>query len=255
MTLSAPSSPSALPARFVAGAGSVTGRDHRRAHRDGQDGFALVATPDVTAAIVTDGCSSGRTSEVGARLGAAWLAELVATSFSGNRDPERCAEEVTVALIERIATTARSLSGRGAIESGVVADMLLFGFLAAVTAGPTAIVFGVGDGVVWIDGTATAIDPGPDNAPPYAAYALFGATITPRVLHVGRADALEIVAVATDGAAELLSEADQPSELDAIVRDARVVGNPSLLRKRLIVLSDRGRFWDDVTIAVVRRRA
>ena len=68
--------------RFVALAGSVTGRDHLWAHRDGQDGFALVAKPDVTAVIVTDGCSSGRQSEVGARLGARMPQQLLGRAFA-----------------------------------------------------------------------------------------------------------------------------------------------------------------------------
>src|SRR5256885_1414853 len=136
---------------FMTMAGSVTGREHRRALRDGQDGFAIVARPRLTAAIVTDGCSSGKMSEVGARLGAAWLAGLVGSSFractrgaacaneqracseNGQRrmlDLETIAQEVTGQLIARIDATARSISPD--LDPTIVGEMLLFGFLAAV---------------------------------------------------------------------------------------------------------------------------
>lgn len=234
--------------RFTAVAGRVTGREHRRAHRDGQDGLAIVSSPTVCAAIVTDGCSSGRASEVGARLGAAWLADLVARELPAT-EPALAPERVTSLLVERLDATARSLGG-GAILPEIVGDFLLFGYLVAAVTETHAVVFGVGDGVAWIDGRTERIDPGPENAPAYAAYALLGAEIRPHVLHVGPAGDLDLVAVATDGAEALLSS--EPS-LDVVVRDARYVRNPSLLRKQLIVLGDR--LWDDTTIGIVRRVA
>lgn len=106
--------PESVAGSFTAAAGSVTGRDHRRAHRDGQDGFALVATPKVTAAIVTDGCSSGPTSEVGARLGATWIAQRITRVFSSaaaHLDPVGGARAVTSGLVDHLDATARSLSG------------------------------------------------------------------------------------------------------------------------------------------------
>ena len=241
------------PRPFAAVTGSVSGRDHRHALRDGQDGVGQLAAAGITAVVVTDGCSSGRTSEVGARLGAAWLVELLSRRFAAG-DPAEAARHVTRALVRRLRVVARSMSARGGIDPRVVGDMLLFGFLAAVVTPENAIVFGVGDGIVWIDGRTTQIDPGPDNAPTYPAYALLGATIEPRILHLGPASDVDTIAIATDGADELLEPGSDPS-LDALVADDRLLSNPSLLRKRLVALSDRGRFRDDATIGIVRRSA
>jgi hypothetical protein len=238
---------------FAVTAGSVTGRDHLRVRRDGQDGFATVANDEVTAAIVTDGCSSGRASEVGARLGAVWLAELCARGFVGQA-PDTFARSVTGALIERLRHVVCSFADDKSVDPRVVGDMFLFGFIAAVVTHEHAIVFGVGDGVVWVDGRTTVIDPGPDNAPTYAAYALLGAEIAPNILHLGRADDVESIAVATDGAAELLARGST-SSFEEVVGERRLFENPSLLRKRLLVLSDRGQLWDDATIGIVRRSA
>ncbi len=245
---------------WSAAAGGVTGKDHRRTGRDGQDGLGTVRTDAVSAAIVTDGCSSGRASEVGARLGAACLADLVRCAFDaedGSALPELegAASAITRGLIARLEATARIVSGAGPIDAGFVGEHLLFGFLVAAVANGRAIVFGVGDGFAWVDGKATVIDPGPENAPVYAAYALLGTSIVPRVHHLGPASEVDTIVVGTDGAEELLVSAvdtDEPP-LGALVRDDRLLVNPSLLRKRLLVLSQRGMFHDDATLGVVRR--
>jgi hypothetical protein len=229
---------------LVIAAGSVTGRDHRRAQRDGQDGFALLASAkaDVVAAVVTDGCSSGRTSEVGARLGAAWIATLIEERFDDVSDEDEAriaAKHVVDALVARL----RDLSGTLGSSAQVVGEMLLFGFLAAVVKERVAIVFGVGDGLASVDGNVTVIDPGPENAPTYAAYALLGAPIEPRILFAGAA---ECIALATDGV--------DPATLAELAIDPRLDKNTSLLRKRMNVLAEEGRFDDDATVAVIRRR-
>lgn len=218
-------------------------------------------TSDVTAAIVTDGCSSGKASEVGARLGARWLAELITREASAERrehEPHEAEAEaasfaarVTSALVDRIEIVARSLSQTGELDAAVATEMLLFGFLAAaIVRDDFAIVFGVGDGFAWVDGEATVIDPGPENAPVYAAYGLFGRAIEPRILHVSPASAVGTIAVGTDGVLPLLEDREA---FGALVRDERLPFNPSLLRKRLLVLSDRALFWDDASLGLVVR--
>lgn len=250
-----------LSGSFLAVSGSVTGRDHRRAERDGQDGHAVVISDDVVAGIVTDGCSSGRASEIGARVGAAWLAALVAQTFHGVDEAAAArAASATVCrtLLERLELLARSFDPAGHVSATRVDQSLLFGFLAAVVTPVTTIVFGIGDGIVVVDGRVTVIDPGPQNAPPYVAYGLLGAAgacIEPRIHFAGPTDGVLAISVATDGAAPLVDAVDASrASLVTIVADPRYARNPSLLRKRLIVLSDAGTFADDATIAIVRRR-
>jgi hypothetical protein len=250
-----------LSGSFVAVSGSVTGRDHRRAERDGQDGHAVVATDAVLAAIVTDGCSSGASNEIGARVGAAWLAALVEKTFGGVQsagEAQDAAARVTRALLQRLELLARSFDATGEVRLARVDQTLLFAFLAAVVTPRTAIVFGVGDGIVLVDREMTEIDAGPENAPPYLAYGLVGgsrASIEPRIHFVGPTANVDVIAVATDGVAPLVHPADPAEDpLHTLVADPRYAKNPSLLRKRLVVLSDRGTFSDDATVAVVQRR-
>src|SRR4051812_756328 len=139
-----------LSGGYAVAAGSVTGREHRRAERDGQDGYATVVTDHVVAVVVTDGCSSGRQSEIGARLGAAWIAALVEQYFSGGECLAGAAA-VTRALIVRLEVLARSLDPDGNVVAARVDEALLFTFLAAVVTPDTTIVFGIGDGLVVVD--------------------------------------------------------------------------------------------------------
>ncbi len=238
-------------------AGSVTGRDHRRAERDGQDGHAIVVSDELLAIVVTDGCSSGRTSEIGARIGAAWLATLIEQHFrSGAAAPASAAACAAVArvadgLLARLEVLARSLDSLGNVEAARVEEALLFTFLAVVVTPETTIAFGIGDGILLANGAMTVLDPGPRNAPPYVAYGLVGAVVEPRVHFTCPTAALEVVAIATDG----LLPVGSANALTELAGDPRYAKNPSLLRKRLVVLSDRGTFSDDATLAVIRRRS
>lgn len=229
---------------FLAAAGGVTGRAHLQARRDGQDGYAVVARPGVRAVVVTDGCSSGARSEVGARLGAAWLAALVVQEFGG-KPAREAAHEATRQLVQRLGVLARSLHAAGDLDANAIDEHLLFTFLVAAVTEREAIVFGIGDGLVLANDTTTCLDSGPDNAPPYVAYSLLGRALVPAIHFEAPAHDVELLAVATDGL--------EPDAARAVATDSRLFKNPSLLRKRLVVLADAGTFHDDATLAVLKR--
>src|SRR3989344_4330748 len=65
---------------FAIAGGSVAGRDHRRAGRNNQDAFCFAQGEYATAAVVSDGCGSSMTSEIGAGL----LARLAVRSLMVN---------------------------------------------------------------------------------------------------------------------------------------------------------------------------
>lgn len=247
----------------VAAAGSVVGREHRRVGRDGQDGHATAVRPRLAVAVVTDGCSSGEASEVGARLFAPVLVGLVARHARAldPADPRAAAEQLAEAVATDLAGSLRAVlevvlrahpdADDDARAAAVAVErFLLFGFLVAVFTDELAIVFGIGDGLV-VDGDAvTVLDPGPENAPPYAAYALLPrmSPPAPRVHVARRASEVDRLAVATDGLAEI-----PEATLRELASDARLGKNPSLLGKRLRVLADQGAFRDDATVAVLLR--
>jgi hypothetical protein len=240
MTLSGVNEP-----RWCVYGGSVTGAEHRRARRNNQDGLALSGEGAWRAAVVTDGCSSGRASEVGARLGAAWLAEAIVRSAEAAQSAEALAEAVTRELVAWLRAVAASFPEER--RQDVVAEMLLFSYLAAAVGPERAVVFGVGDGVFAIDGAVTALSSGPDNAPPYAGYGVLADAPAPVVHADLPSAAMRSILVATDGALDLTER------LGEFVDDARYLKNPSLVQKRLVVLDETAvRLHDDTTIAVVR---
>jgi hypothetical protein len=232
--------------------GSVLGREHARLGRNNQDAVAIAREGAWLVAVVTDGCSSAPASEVGARLGASFLAAHVPAIARREVSPEAVASEASAALLGYLGTVARGLAV-SASAAAVVHDHLLFTFLCAVVGPTRAFVFGAGDGVFSIDGRVTVLDSGPDNAPDYLAYGLLAAlapATSPTRVHADvEVAGLRSLVVATDGAVDLLPQNDlRPfEERDVFVK------NPSLVQKRLAVLGAlEARLRDDTTLALLR---
>jgi hypothetical protein len=241
---------------FAAAVGSVVGREHVRLGCGGQDAGLVRVAGDRIVLVVADGCSSSASSEVGARLAAAWLARVLADEGAGAG-----IASIRARLIDFVKRIATELAGDGSL-AGALNDYFLFGFLAAVVDAERAIVLGAGDGVIAVNDAVTAIDPGADNAPDYVAYALLdGERGALRIHHDGPTCDVRSLVIATDGALDLMRRADDPIDgarqggLEQFTGDARYAKNPSLLRKRLAVIGAlHGRLPDDTTIAVLTRR-
>lgn len=247
---------------YLVAAGSVIGREHVRLGRNNQDGVALRVEPGLIAAAVTDGCSSSRASEAGARLGAEWLvsvgARVIASRAALGAPAEELALELSDRLVAWLGGLARGLSPTGGLERSVVGDLLLFTAITAVLTPERLVVLGIGDGLVSLDGELRVLGDGRD-APTYAAYALLRAgdldpalgagrgPLAPQVVYDGPSEAVTTLALATDGALairELLPE---------LTLDPRLRRNSTLLHKRLVALSTRGSLLlDDTTIALIR---
>lgn len=273
--------------------GSVIGREHRRRGRGGQDAAAVVLAEGVACAVVCDGCSSGEASEVGARLSARWIATHAPRLRRAIDDDAALAEAVVAGLVAHLGRVADDLVGAsldgveaeamdaGArARSGIVGSMLLATALVALVdtrEGGRALVFGVGDGALYVGGGETRLldehvsrtaDGG--GAPAYPAYRLLerdslavgdAQWLAPRVhLRASAAD-VDVLAIATDGVADLeaqrgasLRDGSRVDGLAELARDPRLATNPSLLGKRLYALGEvHGRLTDDTTIAVLAR--
>jgi len=254
---------------LVVTAGSVIGREHARVGRGNQDGVALHRNGELVVAAVTDGCSSGRYSEVGARLGAAhlagWVPQLWRRLGGAASAPAELAREATDALLAYLYTVSGGLKPGGPDElSQVVADYLLFGFLCAVVDEERAVVFGIGDGVYSVNGASTVLDPGPENAPDYLAYRLLGIRgrrIQARVHCCVPTAELSSLVIGTDGLVDLLARAAEPLKdgapqggLEQFEKGALYLKNPVQVQKRLTVIGDLNRHLsDDTTLALIRR--
>jgi hypothetical protein len=247
------------------------GRDHVRLHRNNQDGVAMTVKDDIIVAAVTDGCSSGKYCEVGARLGAMWLARWV-PHYVRSWSPSSQAEAVRHGLLDFLSRLSRDLAPEGLPIDDLLQHLFLFTFIVAVVTPERTWVFGQGDGVVSVNGNTLVLDPGPDNAPRYVAYALADPSklrVSPESaagvtgsLFDGATEDVRSVIIATDGATDLISRADQPladgsrqGGIDQFEEEPRYIRNPSLMHKRLVVIGEgNGRLRDDTTLALIRRR-
>ncbi len=222
--------------------GSVIGGAHRRAGRNGQDGFALERdTAGRMVMVVTDGCGSARHSEVGAKLGASVVAREILAQAGGALDWQAVAGSV-VARLGAIAAAAQTPD---------IHEHFLFTVVGALITAEETVIFHAGDGLFAVNGVVRQIGPYAGNAPPYLAYALAGG-VEPAftVAHRCETAAVESILIATDGAEPLL----QTGELAKMVR---VPSNPDAIRRRLFLITRApgSPLEDDTTVAVARRVA
>jgi hypothetical protein len=259
--------------------GTVTGREHRRLGRNNQDAVAVAHADGLLVVALADGCSAGARSEVGAELSVRWVTERLPALYeaSGRRlGPE---------LVERVCDGLTGFLGVMAALSGVehdhggappplrqIADLLLATLLVAAVDKASAVIFGVGDGVAFVNGVRRSPAEAPERAPAYLAYRLLGAgafeseaspDCAPRLHWAGPAQDLHSVVLGTDGVHDLLRAEGHPLPdgstwrgLEELLADPHLLTNRSLVQKRLRVLGDLpGLLPDDTTLALLRRSA
>ena len=252
---------------------SVIGARHQQAGRNGQDAAATFVRQGVAVAVVCDGCSSGASSEVGARLGARWFAERLGHALVNGAEVE---DRATWEAARRdVAARMRSVAQLGelahateescaiaverAVDGDAVHELLLFTIVAAAITPDGAAVWALGDGAYGCNGAIRVLGPFAENAPPYLAYDLLG---DPREAHFEVLGDAHRIVIATDGAADL--------DYDLAIFGGVATTNPDALRRRLALLSrgeDRiawgeGRvhrspavLQDDCAVAILERLA
>ncbi len=250
---------------FGVTSGTVIGREHVRVGRNNQDGHAVRSDDQRLAAVVTDGCSSSKFAEVGARLGANFLAtDVLRKMRAGKPATMDLAYAGTRSLVAYLETVAKGISNDEAEREAMIGEYLLFGFLCLAIDGQRACVFGVGDGVVSLNGEIMVLDPGPDNAPAYVGYVLMRglSRSTAPQLHVATTvDRVETLMIGTDGLLDLdrtpdvpLIDGDPQGGIEQFEADASLLSNAGRLQHRLALLGDTNRrMRDDTTVIVVRR--
>src|SRR5437016_13422354 len=99
-----------------AAAAAVLGARHLRAARNGQDSAAAWRGDGAAAVVVCDGCGSGASSEVGARLGARLVIGALATRLAAGERPSAVWEGVRADVVGVLAQ----------LPSDLIHDQLLF---------------------------------------------------------------------------------------------------------------------------------
>lgn len=236
---------------FEIAGGSVTGREHVAVGRNNQDAFCWSRTAEAVVAVVADGCGSGRHSEVGAQLGARLLTEALRARAASLDDAplEEGLERVRLDMLAQLRVLGNAMGGS---FSQVVSDYFLFTLLAFVVTPRTTTVFGIGDGVVTLDGEVSRLE-APGNAPDYLGYGLVssdrGGGASRFLVHARRPTAdVRHLLIATDGAGEI-------PDLAEFWTSDRYFANPYTVGRRLVQMNRAvrpGLLPDDTTLVVAR---
>jgi hypothetical protein len=243
-----------------AAAASVTGARHARSARNGQDAAVALPAPmrahelghrvddvgrDVAVVVVCDGCSSGASSEVGARLGALLFARSLGARLRGGSSVTAVETwaGVRADVVRALTELVERMPGD---RERAIRDHFLFTIVAAAATRDGGAVWALGDGA-WSFGDHTRVlGPFADNAPPYLGYDLLGDP-QPAHFEVAPASCASIV-IATDGALDL------ETGVERFTAD-RYLDHPDALRRELAVLARASERIDWAERRVVRRPA
>jgi hypothetical protein len=177
-------------------------------------------------------------------------------------------EATRAGLVDYLEKSARLLRPESDELAHILEEFFLFTYLVGVLQPERALVFGQGDGLVSVNGNVHIIDSGPDNAPPYPAYALVRemlagdpGSLMPVLHHEGPTSEVTSLLIATDGANELVARADEPLSngelpggLEQFEQGDAALADPAFLAQRLTILSRiHRRLRDDTTIVLIRR--
>ena len=250
--------------------GSIPGSDHtlpgKPAWKNNQDAFFTKSTPTCTIGIASDGCSSGKQSEIGSNLGVRIFGEALFQTLSESgtngqiptKMREDTFERARLKMLGTISVIAGALSGR---TSDTIETYFLFSIVGFVILQEKTYVFACGDGSYIVNGQETKLGPYPGNSPPYPCYALLGSLERSKFSLVEFETAqVSDIAVATDGVEHF--SGSFPEAYRKMLAEERVFSNPDFLRRILAILNKEciegnmlvpGPLKDDITIVIARK--
>jgi hypothetical protein len=269
---------------FELASGGVIGREHRTKGANYQDGTYLYQSPDFAIAIVSDGCGSGKHSEVGALVGAAMFGESLRREAAYRLEQVKEHNQVLRINWERVLQDTLSGLNVLAVQIGgnfcqTVENYFLFTLVGSLLIGDYAVFFAIGDGVIIVNDEVHVLDPLPGNKPPYAAYGLLKGSVdwppdeplSVKLIKGIRLNDLHNFVLGCDGVCDLMRVAERniPGLQEAVgpisqfwQDDRYYADNPVLLSRQLLLI---GRDWprknptpgllrDDTTLIVGRRK-
>jgi hypothetical protein len=208
---------------FQIAAGSTIGRDHKEKGLNNQDYFFIGTNDDLIVGIVTDGCGSSPSSEIGAYFGANILGDYLLNKYSKmlirsseveTRDrTEKLFREIKCGVVSSLSRLLDSLPYTKLSEK--VNEAFLFTLVGFVVTPVVTITFSIGDGYIYLNGECLEIenpaieDEQFQNAPPYISYELLSTTVYPNPIvftihhHVPTSEVTSLL-IATDGLRDII---------------------------------------------------
>ena len=154
---------------------TTAGSSHKNAHGPGAINnhdavWPIQVGEDVVGGVICDGCGSMPHSEIGAKLGAKAIADIIAEECEKNGPIDW--EIVTKRAVEQIRKAATLHKSNSESLNDVIKNCFLFTVVIAVVRANKIIIAACGDGMYMHDDDIWDLDIPIENAPPYLAYKL-----------------------------------------------------------------------------------
>ena len=254
---------------FLVSGGSVPGSDHTAPLRRSncQDAFGVLQSDDIVVAVVADGNGSEPNSEVGAKLGASLMLNMLSTHLTRcvgrflegmNASDAACLFRQAIRraeqdMLSQIRVLANALVPSGGSFSETVKQNFLFTLLGAIVTKDWSGVFYVGDGVYALNGEVTRLGPFTENKPPYPAYQLFSTEdydsdsplVRANLGIVVPTEDVDSILIGTDGVEHLIAaeesklsgRSDAVGPLSQFWENSQFVENSDAIRRRLALIT------------------
>lgn len=240
---------------FSVRSASIIGREHIRLWRNNQDCVrvekVLVRGNEYIFGVVTDGCSEGQHSEVGANL----LANFICGEIPMILFNETPLEDLPKALFYRSlgylrAIAAQTVTGEVAKVVDFIKDYLLCTVVGFVMDKQDTVIYHAGDGLIAINDQVIRINE--DNKPAYLAYHLVDRSFLVQKEATVLADEFSVYAIQTKVVQRLIVASDGLEE--ATIPEMWKHERDIHLERALKRLSRLGsHFADDCSLVVVEK--
>lgn len=224
-------------------AGQIIGRDHMARQANTQDSFAIAQQNGYVVGVVCDGCGSGISSEVGAKLAAQYIVTQAKSMLDVGMSPDSVVKALYPSVVRFLGYLVAGMQPIDHID--FIHHHLLFTVVGVIASDEQTLVFSAGDGIIAIDDRVTQINQ--NNTPAYIAYNLLDqATLRsfemPTAFELCHVDDWNQIAIATDGF--------EPE----LLPDVWNMKHPRGLQRKLNVWSNmERRFRDDVAIITLEK--
>jgi hypothetical protein len=193
---------------FEIAGGSIIGKKHLKTYQNNQDAYDSISNELATIAVVCDGCSSGKHSEVGAKLGAKLFTQAIGHHISSESINFDAAfwEEISLEVVTQLQDIAEKLTGNNPLKI-TVNDYFLFTIVGAIITPLETVIFSIGDGIVAINNEIKFIGEKYQNTPHYFGYHLCGYPqwSTLEIQYQLPTKKVESILIGTDGVKDLIN--------------------------------------------------
>jgi len=266
--------------------GSIAGADHSKPGQPGytnnHDSFSWKQNDDLVVAVVTDGCGSGKHSEVGSKVANAIFVKTLfdelnqITQLGCTIDcNEQFWKRIQTRVVAKLTVLVESM---GDSISRTVNDYFLFTCVGAIITPDMTYIFSLGDGMYVLNDEVHELGPFPNNAPPYLMYNLTGSSLfddSPELLNFQvnqqiPSDDVQTLLLGSDGMLDFINVAESniPGQLQLVGEvnqfweQDKFFSNPDMVRRRLAMVNKEivtgakiapGLLNDDTTCIVIRQ--